>query len=220
MTRLCFMTFACTYRSWCMCMQCIYKLYCFHSHSISAHSKIITYRHTMGICKLTVLSRPLVVFALFFSCVRSAPVTNEVRLLSQNSGRFVQVLENGTITANARLKFATVFNMFLKNSLVEFEMMSKPGMFLLLKEITTPTNITASSSINATHNSYSHDIIYALRVDLLSTSNLTGWQLSGEVCGALSQDVDNDTICNIAFDEAGNVIGPCRVRDSDCIAVL
>ena len=173
----------------------------------------------MGIFKLIVLSSPLVVFALFSSCVRSVPVTNEVRLLSQNSGRFVQVLENGTITANARLKFATVFNMFLKNSLVEFEMMNKPGMFLLLKEITTPTNITASSSINAT-DTYSHEITYALRVDLLSTSNLTSWEISGEVCGTLSQGVDNDTICNIAFDEAGNVIGPCHVSDNDCITVV
>ena len=173
----------------------------------------------MGIFNLIVLSRPIVVFALFFNCVRSAPVTNEVRLLSQNSGRFVQVLENGTITANARLKYATVFNMFLKNSLVEFEMMNKPGMFLLLKEITTPTNITASSPINATDNSYSHDITYALRVDLLSSSNLTSWEKSGD-CGTLSQNVDNDTICNIVFDEAGNVIGPCHVTVSDYITVV
>ena len=164
----------------------------------------------------------LAAFALFSSCVRSAPVTNQIRLLSQNSGRFVQVLENGTITANARQKNATVFNMFLKNSLVEFEMISKPGMFLLLTEITMPicTNITASSPINAT-DTYSHETTYALRVDFPSKSNLTRWEISGDNCGALSQEVGNDTIYSIAFNEVGNnVIDPCHVRDNDCITVV
>ena len=175
----------------------------------------------MGICNLIAFCSLLVVFALLSSRVHSAPI--KVRLLSKNSGRFFQVLENGTITAKGKQTLdATVFNMFVMNSLVEFEMMNKPGMFLLLTEITTPTNITASSPINATDNSYSHETTYALRVDLLLSSNLTKWEISVKKSGTLilSQDVDNGTICNIAFDEAGDVIGPCHVSNKDCITVV
>ena len=160
----------------------------------------------------SIAGRVLLAFVVF-ACVRSAPVTNQVRLLSQNSGRFVQVLENGTISAKGRQKDATVFNMYLKNSQIQFETKSKPGMFLMLKEITTPTPTNSTNLANATDKSY------ALGVGYSSESNLTTWEKSGD-CGTLSQSVHDGTICSIAFDEAGNVIDPCHVVDNDCIAVL
>ena len=124
----------------------------------------------MGNCHFIVLCSLLVVFALLSSRVHS-----------------VQILENGTITAKGKqILDGTVFNKVLKpNSLVEFEVKSNPGMFLLLKEITILKNTTPSSPINATDNSHNHYITYALRVDLLSSSNLTRWEISGEERGVL-----------------------------------
>ena len=82
----------------------------------------------------------VIVVACLLNVVRSTPlppvnITNEVILYSQLSGRFVQVADNGAITAtNRNQKSSSVFIMYLKNSQVQFELNNKPGMFLLLKE--------------------------------------------------------------------------------------
>ena len=143
------------------------------------------------------------------SCVLSAPATTEVKLLSQTSGRFVYVMENGTIRANEARKRATVFKMYLKNSQIQFEMKTKSGMFLILKEV----EVTSATELN------SHNDTYTLGVDYSTETSLTSWNRSGN-CGILSQRVDNVTTCSIAFDKDGNLIAPCRVVTEDCIAIV
>ena len=167
-----------------------------------------------------------VIIAVHLSTVHStpvSPVTNEVRLLSQLSGRFVRVAENGDIMANANQKSSSVFNIYVKNSQVQFELKNKPGMFLMLKELNSTVSEdvvnTTSSPVNITA-TISHE--YALVVDYPSESRLTEWEKSG-LCEALVMKVDENTNCFIAFDSSGKVAGPCNLSATDaarCISVL
>ena len=149
--------------------------------------------------------------------IRSAPVTYEVRLLSTKSLRFVRILENSSIDANGRLKQATTFYMYLKNNNhIEFEMKSQPGRFLLLKKM--PIDGIISSQINTTEAGDNHDeVSYILAVGYTSESNFTSWVRAPGYCMILSQNLDDDTTCKVAFDVNGNVIGPCRAISDDCI---
>ena len=164
-----------------------------------------------------------VIIAVHLSTVHSTPVTNEIRLLSQLSGRFVRVAENGDIMANGSQKSSAVFNMYLKKSQIQFELKNKPGMFLMLKELNNSfvENVvnTTSSPVNIMA-TISHE--YALVVDYPSESCLTEWEKSG-LCDALVMKVDENTNCFIAFDSSGKVAGPCNLSASDaagCISVL
>ena len=164
-----------------------------------------------------------VIIAVHLSTVHSTPVTNEIRLLSQLSGRFVRVAENGDIMANGSQKSSAVFNMYLKKSQIQFELKNKPGMFLMLKELNNSfvedVVNTTSSPVNITA-TISHE--YALVVDYPSESCLTEWEKSG-LCDALVMKVDENTNCFIAFDSSGKVAGPCNLSASDaagCISVL
>ena len=107
---------------------------------------------------------------LMLVCVHCAPATKEVKLLSRKSGLFVQVSENLTVSANGRLKQATVFNMYLKNSKIILEIKNKPGMFLMLK-----TKDAVSSPVNITEIGHS----YSLVVDYPDDANMTYWEISG-----------------------------------------
>ena len=164
------------------------------------------------------------IIAVHLITVHSAPVTNEVRLLSQLSGRFVRVAENGDIVANGNQKSSAVFKMYLTSSQIQFELKNTPGMFLMLKEVNNSMAAadvvnTTSSPVNTTA-TISHE--YALVVGYPSESCLTEWEKSG-LCGALITKVDEDTNCFIAFDSSGNVAGPCNLSASDpsgCISVL
>ena len=160
------------------------------------------------------------IVAVHLSTVHSKPVTTEVRLLSQRSGRFIRVTENGDIVANGNQKSFAVFKMYLKNSRIQFELQNKPGMFVMLKELNNPmaTDVVnrTSSSTNIT---VSHE--YALVVDYPSESHLTEWEKSG-LCGALVMKVDEVTNCFIAFDTSGKVAGPCNslaTNQEDCIGI-
>ena len=162
----------------------------------------------------------VIVVACLLNVIRSTPlpsvdVTNDVILYSQLSGRFVQVTDNGAITAtNRNPKSSSVFIKYLKNSQVQFELKNKPGMFLMLKELNHSTaentNITTSSQTNVT--TISHE--YALVVDYPSEPYLAEWEISRS-CGALVQTMDENTNCFIAFDSSGKVAGPCNLPAND-----
>ena len=161
-----------------------------------------------------------VIIAVHLSTVHSTPVTNEVRLLSQLSGWFVSVAENGDIMANGNQKSSAVFNMYLKISQIQFELQNKPGMFLMLKELNNSVTEDATSSPMNITAIISHE--YALVVDYPSESCLTEWEKSG-LCDALVMKVDENTNCFIAFDSSGKVAGPCNLSATDaagCISVL
>ena len=145
-------------------------------------------------------------------------------MLSSVSGRFVRVDNNGTITANGNQKSSAVFLMYLKNSQVQFELKSKPGMFLMLKgknhSIVDDVNTTVSSPKNATANPISNE--YTLVVDYPSEPFLTEWEKSG-TCDALVQKVDESTTCSVAFDPSGNVVVPCHPPAAyirSCLSVI
>ena len=166
----------------------------------------------------------VIVVACLLNVVRSTPLppvdgTNEVILYSRLSGRFVQVADNGAITAtNRNQKSSSVFIMYLKNSQVQFELKNKPGMFLLLKELNHSIAENNTSQTNVT--TISHE--YALVVDYPSESYLAEWENSGP-CGALVQMMDENTNCFIAFDSSGKVAGPCNLSANDpasCISTI
>ena len=162
------------------------------------------------------VTKLLVIFEITM-CISSVPVTYEVRLLSTKSLRFVQILENGTIYANGRLKQATRFYMYLKNNNhIEFEMKSQPGRFLMLKKI--PIDSIILSQINTTEAGDNHDeFSYTLAVGYTSESNFTSWVRAPGYCMVLSQNLNDSMTCKVAFDVNGNVIGPCQAISDDCI---
>ena len=162
----------------------------------------------------------LLTTAVLLKVVHPAPVTNEVRLLSQQSGRFVHVADNGAIKANGNQKSSSVFNMYLKNSQIQFELKNKPGMFLMLKELNHTVYVNSSSMNVTTNQTISHE--YTLVVDFPSEPYLTEWEKSGP-CGALVQKVDESTNCFVAFDSSGKVAGPCHLLSTNlasCVSVV
>ena len=167
----------------------------------------------------------IVAFALMMACVAARSVPATVRLCSYVAGMYVHVDDNGTITATGTPRSSSVFNLYSKNAYrVQFELKSKPGMFLMLKElnqsIVDVDNNTTSLPMNVTANpTVAHE--YVLVVDYPSEPCLTEWEIS-TTSGALVQKVDeNGTTCSISFDSSGNVAGPCNLEtvDIDSIAL-
>ena len=105
----------------------------------------------------------LLTLLLTAAVVHAAPVATKVRLLSNLSGRYVRVANNGTITADGNRRSSTVFYMYLKNSQIQFELTSNPGMFLML----SPTD--------------KMNLEYTLTVGYPSDpfQDLTEWEISG-----------------------------------------
>ena len=107
------------------------------------------------------------------------------------------------------------------NNRVQFELKSKPGMFLMLKELnhsiadvdnnatSLPMNVTANQTIVRE---------YVLVVDYPSEPYLTEWEKS-TTSGALVQIVDENTTCAISFDSNGKVAGPCNLSAVDSITL-
>ena len=160
----------------------------------------------------------IVAFSLMMAWVvaRSAPaaIIVEYRLCSYVAGKYVHVDDNGTITANGSPRSSSVFITYSKNDRVQFELKSKPGMFLMLKElnhsIADVDNNTTSLPMNVT--TVVHE--YALVLDYPSEPYLTEWEKS-TTSGALVQKVDDNTTCSISFDSSGNVAGPCNLETGD-----
>ena len=156
----------------------------------------------------------LAVALLVAYVARSAPAPAEKTLCSRNAGKCVRVYDNGTISANSVGKKApSVFMKYLKNDRVEFELKSKPGMYLMLKElnhsIAEDVSNTTSLPMNVTANqTVVHE--YVLVVDYPSEPYLTEWEQS-TTSGALFQKVDENTTCAISFDSSGKVAGPCNL---------
>ena len=152
---------------------------------------------------------------------RSAPTTNEYRLCSYLAGHCVNVDNSGTITANGSPKSSTVFVKYSNYDRVQFELKSKPGMFLMLKELnhsivdvdnnvtSLPMNLTANQTVVRE---------YVLMVDYPSEPHLTEWEKS-TTSGALVQKIDENTTCAISFDSSGKVAGPCNLSAVDSITL-
>ena len=153
---------------------------------------------------------------------RSAPTTNEYRLCSYLAGKCVNVDNSGTITSNGSPKSSAVFVKYSNNNRVQFELKSKPGMFLMLKElnhsIADVDNNTTSLPMNITANkTVVHE--YVLVVDYPSEPYLTEWEQS-TTSKTLVQKVDENTTCAISFDSSGQVAGPCNLSAVDTITLM
>lgn len=156
--------------------------------------------------------------------VLGLPAANQVLLLSKQTGRYVHVSEDGEIDARSSKNSATVFVMVPKDSTVQFELYSKPGMFLMLERInTTPASDATyrngvdggSGQANATE-SPSDGVEYALVVGNATETSLTRWDRATGPVSTLSQSVrDKDTSCYVAFDSRGEVTGPCDLNAVD-----
>ena len=163
----------------------------------------------------------LVASAVMTNVARSLPTPNEYRLCSYLAGKCVNVDYNGTITANGSPKSSAVFVKYSNNNRVQFELKSKPGMFLMLKElnhsIADDDNNATSLPMNVTANqTVVHE--YVLVVDYPSEPYLTEWEQS-ITSGTLVQKVDENTTCAISFDSSGKVAGPCNLSAMDTITL-
>ena len=164
----------------------------------------------------------LAVALLVAYVARSAPATEGYKLCSHNAGKCVRVYNNGAISANSLNPKASVFKMYPKNDRVEFELKTKPRMFLMLKKlnhsIAEDVSNTTSLPMNVTANqTVVHE--YILVVDYPSEPYLTQWKKS-TTSGALFQKVDENTTCAISFDSSGKVAGPCNLSAVDSINLI
>ena len=156
--------------------------------------------------------------------VTARATAEEVRLLSQQSGHFVRVSENGDINANANINSATVFLKYLKDSYVQLEVMDKHGVFLMLQIVNQSessdagTNETSLAPVNATESSGGHE--YTLVVGTATDTGLTRWEKAGPANTLKSLDGHSD--CYVAFESNGEVAGPCNLSSSDpkCVVTM
>ena len=175
----------------------------------------------------------LLIFAVALMIVYAAPssdaATEEYRLCSRNAGKCVHVYDNGTMEANRgclRASTSSVFIKYSKNDRLQFELKSKPRMFLMLKELkhsnpnpivddvsnatSIPMNVTANRIV-------AHE--YILVVDYPSKPSLTEWE-KGTNSRALVQKVDENTTCAISFYSNGKLAGPCNLSALDSIDLI
>eukprot|EP00731_Ephydatia_muelleri_P004147 Em0002g323a len=131
----------------------------------------------------------------------SAPVTLLCRLFNQHSGLFVQVTQNGTITADETEESAAVFSERIQGNLVSFELNDEPrGRFLMLNEITecNDTNTTGGIPSKST---------YELAIGIPSTNpciiSHIQWELVSADARALRQMFDQGDTCYVAFNDDG-----------------
>lgn len=159
-----------------------------------------------GYITLPLMMRPKteMMLLILLAAAALAPA-KQVRLLSQLPGRFIHVSDTGSITARGSEKTSAVFNMYLKNSTIQFELKSKPGIFLMLKEQNYAIAETENTTLTLSRPSCNKT--YTLVVDHPSEPFLTEWEIS-RPCGALVQTVDESTSCFIAFDSGGELAGP------------
>lgn len=138
---------------------------------------------------------------------------NEVRLLSLASGRFVQVTLDGEITANASRRMATVFNMYLNDASIQFELSDRHGLFLMLAISSTYRSVGNESTMGNATTSMEVLEQYALSAEVPtdSTYHLAKWKMMG-VDSSLQQKVGQNMICKIAFNSDGTLLDPCNIQ--------
>ena len=158
--------------------------------------------------------------------VTAGAAAEQVRLLSQQSGHFVRVSENGDIKANSNGNSATVFLKYLKDSYIQLEVMNKRGVFLMLQNIVNRSSDAGilmrrdcMAAFNATESMRSDGHEYTLVVGTATDTSLTRWEKAGP---DTLKSLDGHSDCYIAFESNGEVAGPCNLLSSDpeCVVTM
>ena len=141
----------------------------------------------------------------------AAPITAlQVRLLSQYSDQFVQINEDGSITANGTVDTAAVFYARTQGNLISLELNDGSGKFLMLNEVVeNNTNSTGDQQYPSSPSRYE------LVVGIPSNVSHIQWETAPDGTYALKQTLDSSTNCFIAFNEDGSVAGPCNLSQDD-----
>ena len=155
---------------------------------------------------------------IYFCCgINSAPVALQCKLFNQFSGRFVQVTQSGTITADETDESAAaVFYERIQGNLVSFELKDEPrGRFLMLNEIfqCNATNSTGDGQNISSTSTYQLAIGTPSNVPCI-VSHIQ-WEIVSADAHALKQTLEEGVTCFVAFNDDGSVSGPCNVSPAD-----
>ena len=154
---------------------------------------------------------PCALLLAYFCCSTiSAPAALESVLFSQFTGQFVQITENGRITADGTEESAVVFYTLIQDNLVSFELKDKPGKFLMLNELTID-NINSTVFLN----NASSQSQYELLVGAPTNVSHVQWEIVSDSTFALKQTLDQNIDCFVAFNNDGSVAGPCNLSQDD-----
>lgn len=150
---------------------------------------------------------------VLLSYCTAAPTAVQVKLLSDSTGRYVKVTDDGEINASGSRAGATLFYLLFKSFGFQLQLQSSTDRYLVVAIVGNATSSDASTT------EPTEDYMYVLRVDYLSHSNLSYWTISddGSGCGQIKLVLpDATTNCYVAFDsDTLEAAGPCGLAPDD-----
>ena len=157
---------------------------------------------------------PCALLLAYFCCsTTSAPAALESVLFSQFTGQFVQITEDGRITADGTEESAAVFYTLIQDNLVSLQLKDKPGKFLMLNELSI--DITNSTNSTAFLNNAPSSSEYELVVGVPTNVSHLQWELASDSSYTLRQTLNHNTDCFVAFKNDGSIAGPCNLSQDD-----
>ena len=163
---------------------------------------------------MRLLSTCALLLAYFCCSTTSAPAALEGVLFSQFTGQFVQIAEDGRITADGTEESAAVFYTLIQDNLVSLQLKDKPGKFLMLNELTID-NINSTNSTVLLNNAPSSSE-YELVVGAPTNVSHVQWEIASDSSYAqLRQTLNHNTDCFVAFNNDGSIAGPCNLSQDD-----
>ena len=162
----------------------------------------------------TILPTWALLLAYFCCRTTCAPAAPKVKLLSQCTNQFVQITENGIITADGMEESAAVFYTLIQDNLVSLELKDKPGKFLMLNVLTID-NINSTNSTVLLNNAPS-STEYELVVGAPTNVSHVQWEKASDSSYApLRQTLNHNTDCFVAFKNDGSIAGPCNLSQDE-----
>lgn len=149
---------------------------------------------------------------LLLSYSSAAPTAIQVKLLSDSTGRYVKVADDGEINASGSRTIATLFYLLFKNFGFQLQLQSSTDRYLVVARVGNATSSNASLTEPA-------DYTYVLRVDHLYPSTFSYWTIidDGSGCGQIKLVLsDATTNCYVGFDgDTFEAAGPCDLASDD-----
>ena len=163
---------------------------------------------------MIILPTCALLLAYFCCSTTSAPAALESVLFSQFTGQFVQITEDGRITADGTEESAAVFYTLIQDNLVSLQLKDKPGKFLMLNVLSMDIINSTNSSVFPNNAPSSSEYELVVGVPSNNTSNVQ-WEIVSDSSYALKHTLDQNTDCFVAFNNDGSVAGPCNLSQED-----
>ena len=168
---------------------------------------------------MRLLSACALLLAYFCCSTISAPAALEGVLFSQFTSQFVQITEDGRITADGTEESAVVFYTLIQDNLVSLELKDKPGKFLMLNVLSMDIINSTNSSVFLNNAPSSSEYELVVGVPSNNTSHVQ-WEIVSDGSYALKQTLDQNIDCFVAFNNDGSIAGPCDLSQDDPATII